>query len=409
MIPNKQDMKFAIGLFIALLFASSAWDAKPRVYSLDAERLQKAKSLVAAKDAVLQPALEALRREADKAIRTTPFSVARKERTPPSGDKHDYLSLAPYWWPDPKSKDGLPYVRRDGETNPDSKRGTDAPVVGAMADAVETLAMAYFFFGDERYAERAALLIKTWFFNPETKMNPHLRFAQAIPGRNDGRGAGLIESRHFIRIVDATGMLDGSRAWTQKDHQALIAWFREFAEWMRTSPNGKAEAQAKNNHGSWYAAQLACYALFTSDRELARRTVEAARERIAWQVEADGKQPQELGRTRALGYSVFNLVALMTLAEAGRQVGVDLYGYETKDGRGIRRAVDYVAPFADLARKWPHQQINNFDSARAELAYLLRRAAIAYREPEYERILTKHLAAESARQRWQLLWPRQTD
>ncbi len=395
-------MKFAIGLSIALLFASSAWDAKPSFCSLDAERLQRARSL---EDAALRPALDALRREAGKALKAGPFSVTLKERRPPSGDKRDYLSLAPYWWPDPKSKDGLPYIRRDGETNPDSKRGTDAPLVGAMADAVETLAMAYFFFGDERHAERAALLIKTWFLNPETKMNPHLRFAQAIPGRNDGRGAGLIESRHFIRIIDSVGMLNGSRAWTRKDHQSLIAWFREFAEWMQASPNGKDEAKAKNNHGSWYAAQLACYALFTGNRELARRTAEAARERIAWQVEADGRQPQELGRTRALGYSIFNLVALMTLAEAGRQVGVDLYGYETKDGRGIRRAVDYVAPFADPARPWPHQQINNLENARADLAHLLRRAAIAYREPRYEQQLLKHWGSEAATERWRLLWP----
>ena len=95
----------------------------------------------------------------------------------------------------------------------------------------------------------------------------------------------------------------------------------------------------------------------------------------------------------------------MTLAEAGKQVGVDLSGYQTKDGRSIRRALDYVAPFADPAQKWPHEQINNAESARAELAYLLRRAAIAFREPKYEQLLTKHLADASAQQRWQLLWP----
>jgi len=407
--PDNRAMKFAIKLSIVLLLALPAPETKLRVCSLDAERLQQARML---KGSASQPALDARRREADKAIKAGPFSVTQKERTPPSGDKHDYLSLAPYWWPDPKSKAGLPYIRRDGETNPDSKRGTDAPVIGEMAETVETLAMAWFFFGEERYAERAALLIKTWFLNPETKMNPHLRFAQAIPGRNDGRGAGLIESRHFIRVVDsasAFGLLDGSRAWADKDQQALAAWFREFINWIRTSPNGKNEATARNNHGSWYAAQLACYALFIGDRELARKTAEAARERIAWQVEPDGRQPIELERTRALGYSAFNLIALMTLAEAGKQVGVDLYAYQTKDGRGIRRAIDYVAPFADPSRKWPHRQINNVESARAELAYLLRRAAVAYREPEYERILTKHLADESARQRWQLLWPRQAD
>src|SRR5215813_9686107 len=247
-------------LILFLVSLAMAWQGGPRLCSLDAEQLRQARSH--STDAALRPAMEALSREADKALKAGPFSVTRKERVAPGGDKHDYLSLAPYWWPDPKSKDGLPYIRRDGETNPDSKRGTDAPLIGEMAGAVETLAIAYYFTGEERYAERAALLIRAWFLDPATKMNPNFRYAQAILGHNEGRGAGLIESRHFIKIVDAVGLLNGSRSWTEKDQQALTAWFREFVKWMRTSSNGIDEAQAKNNHGSWYAAQLACYALF---------------------------------------------------------------------------------------------------------------------------------------------------
>lgn len=393
-------------LLIALLISSASGQAKPRVYSFDAELLQQAKARLTAQDATLQPALNKLRRDADKALKIAPFSVTQKERTPPSGDKHDYLSLAPYWWPDPQSKDGLPYIRRDGEVQPDSKRGTDALVIGQMAETVETLALAYYFTGAERYAQQATLLLRVWFLDPATKMNPHLRYAQAILGRNNGRGAGLVEGRHFIRIVDAIGLLSETRAWTDQDQEKLRTWFREFINWMQTSPHGQDEQQAKNNHGSWYAGQLACYALFVGDDELARKTAAAARVRIAWQVEPDGKQPFELARTRGLGYSAFNLIALLTLAEAGRQVGVDLYGYQTRDGRSLRRALDYLANFADPAQPWPHQQINKADGARADLAYLLRRGALAFREPQYERLLTRHLAKAAALERWQLLWPR---
>ena len=397
-------MKIGLSLILFLVSSAAALQASSRLCSLDAGRLRQAKSHLT--EATLRPAMEALRRDANLALKAGPFSVTQKERMPPGGDKHDYLSLAPYWWPDPKGKDGLPYIRRDGETNPDNKRGTDAPVIVEMATAVETLAIAYYFTGEDRYAERAALLIRAWFLDPSTMMNPNFRYAQAVPGHNDGRGAGLIESRHFIKVVDAVGLLGGSRAWTEKDERALAAWFREFVNWMQTSPNGKDEARAKNNHGSWYAAQLACYALFIGDRDLARKTAEAARDRIAWQIEPDGKQPQELQRTRALGYSAFNLVALMTLAEAGKQAGVDLYGYQTKDGRDIRRALDYITPYADAAREWPHQQINEMENARRDLAYLLRRASIAFREAKYEELSEKYLANEVTQQRWQLLWPR---
>lgn len=398
-------MKIIIHLLLVLLFSTAVFGQTiPRVYSLNAELLQKSKSRMIAKD----PALISLRSEANKALKAGPFAVTQKERTPPSGDKHDYLSLAPYWWPDPKSKDGLPYIRRDGETNPESKRGTDANTIGTMASTVETLAIAYYFTDEERYAERAALLVRAWFLDSATKMNPNFRYAQAVLGHDDGRGAGLIESRQFIKVVDAAGLLGGSKAWTEKDQQALVVWFREFATWIQTSPNGKDEAKAKNNHGSWYAAQLASFALFIGDTALARKTAEAAKARIAWQMEPDGKQQEELARTRGLWYSGFNLEALMTLAEAGKKVGVDLFAYQTKDKRSIRRGIDYLAAYADPAQKWPHQQINEMESARRELALLLRRAAIAYHESKYEELFTKYLADEIGQQRWLLFWPKQS-
>lgn len=37
-----------------------------------------------------------------------------------SGNKHDYYSFPPYWWPNPDTQDGLPYIRKDGQTNPDA-------------------------------------------------------------------------------------------------------------------------------------------------------------------------------------------------------------------------------------------------------------------------------------------------
>ncbi len=272
-------------------------------------------------------------------------------------------------------------------------------MIGTMVSTVEALAMAHYFTGEEKYADRAALLIRAWFLDPATKMNPNFRYAQAVMGHDDGRGAGLIESRHFIQIVNAVGLIGGTKVWAEKDQQALVAWFREFAGWMQTSTNGKDESKAKNNHGSWYAAKLASFALFTGDEALARKTAEAAKARIGWQIETDGKQPEELQRTRGLWYSGFNLEALMNLAEVGKKVGVDLYSHQTKDGRSIRRAVDYLMPYGDPAQKWPHQQINEMESARRELAYVLRRAGLAYHEPKYEETLAKHLSNEAAGQR----------
>src|SRR5207302_773663 len=83
-----------------------------------------------------------------------------KRRVPPSGDKHDYVSMGPYWWPNPAKRGGLPYVRRDGERNPEMRDDYDAPRLAATTGAVTTLGLAYYFTDDEKYARRAALLLR---------------------------------------------------------------------------------------------------------------------------------------------------------------------------------------------------------------------------------------------------------
>jgi Alginate lyase len=63
-------------------------------------------------------ALAELERRAVALLELEPPTVVRKQTLPPSGDIHDYLSMAPYWWPNPDTPDGLPWVQRDGDVNP---------------------------------------------------------------------------------------------------------------------------------------------------------------------------------------------------------------------------------------------------------------------------------------------------
>jgi len=305
-----------------------------------------------------------------------------KQQIPPSGDKHDYMSQAPYWWPNPNSPDGLPYIRRDGQRNPEISRIPDHANIGRISDAVQTLALAYWFTGGQQYAQKATQLIRTWFLDPNSRMNPNLNFAQGIPGITDGRGTGLIETRGLVHVVDAIGLLAGSTSWTQQDQDGMKQWFSSFLTWMLKSANGRQEAEATNNHGTYYDLQVACYALFIGDQDLARDVLQAAAtKRIAVQIEPDGSQPLELVRTRSWGYSIGNLSGLTALAEVGRGIGIDLWGYQTEDGRSIRRALDYLVPFALGQRIWARQQLGGLRPA--SLCPLLRRAAIRYNDKAY--------------------------
>ena len=364
-------------------------DTSPQIFLLDARQLEISRRAIAAGDKDLASAWIALERDAQKALRDGTFSIVNKAVTPPSGDKHDYMTQAPYFWPDPNKPNGLPYIRRDGERNPEINKITDHRSIDDLENAVESLALAYYFKGDEAYATKAVLLLRAFFLDPATRMNPNLEYAQFIPGVNTGRGIGLIETRGFTRVVDAIGLLAGSKSLTPNDARDLKAWFGKFLQWMLDSKNGREEAAAKNNHGTYYDLQVVSYALFVGRTDLARQVLEQARQkRIATQIEPDGRQPLELARTKAWSYSNGNLDGLMDLATLGERTGVDLWRFQTHDGRSIRRALDFLTPVALGESKWQYQEIGG--GVKPESLFpLMRRAAAVYRDKSYQAVMAK--------------------
>jgi len=360
----------------------------PRVFLLDGKQLEANRRRIRRGDPRLDQALATLESDARRALTADLFSVASKSSTPPSGDKHDYMSQAPYFWPNPNTANHLPYVRRDGERNSEINRFPDHQSMDKMVSAVETLALAYYLEGDESYAEKAARLLRAWFVDPATRMNPNLEYAQAVPGVNTGRGIGLIETRGLTRAVDAIGLLAGSKAWTESDQKNLEAWFAKFLQWMLESKNGRDEEAAKNNHGTYYDLQVASFALFVGKKELATQVLERAKQkRIAAQIEPDGRQPLELARTKSWSYSVGNLDGLMLLAVLGERVGVDLWSYHAADGRSIRQALNYLVPFALGERKWPYKQLGAWPPQM--LFPLMRRAAARFQDEQLRLALAK--------------------
>jgi len=377
----------------------------PRVFCLNPGKLAASRARVIRSDETLKPAMEQLQMEADDALKVAPLSVMNKKLTPPSGDKHDYMSLGPYWWPDPNKTDGLPYIRRDGQVNPETRtEDTDRLAFGQITSAVETLAMAWYFTSHKPYAEHAVLLLRTWFLDRATKMNPNLQFGQAIPGRTQGRDIGIIDTRRLTRTVDAIGLLESSDAWTAKDRQATNDWCSEYLKWLRTSSHGLGEEKKYNNHGTWYDAQVTSLALFTGQKDLARAILEQVRtRRIDKHIQPDGRQPLELARTKSFGYSTMNLDGFFHLATMGETLGINLWHYESSDGRSIRKALDFLAPYADPKNKWPHKQIVPFEPA--VLFSLLRRGTIAYEDSKYEEFIRKIPTKDIIADRTKLLWP----
>ena len=404
LIAQRLFLFFAVIVGIALASSAAVAQPPPRVFVLQPGDLVETRKRLHANDASLLPALNKLKRDTDHALNGGTFSVAHKELAPPSGDKHDYMSIAPYWWPNPNTPNGLPYVRRDGEVNLERDQTSDRSRLDDLIRGVTTLALGYFFTGREDYAAHAARLLRAWFLDDATRMNPHLRYAQAVPGRNVGRAAGIIETHNLPELVDAVGLLARSKSWSSEDQKGLQKWFDAYLAWLRESPEGRAEAKAQNNHGTWYDVQIAAFALFVDKGDMAKKVLSAmAEKRIAKQIEPDGRQPRELERTLAWSYSLFNLEALFDGASMASRLGINLWSYESPDKRSMRKALDWLLPFAAGEKKWNYPQISGLQPGK--FAPFLRRAALRYREPSYENALHK-LSGVTPDQRLHLLYPK---
>ena len=327
-------------------------------FTYDPADLALAKQKVAAKDPLYLPSYDKLLQEASAALNHPRYSVVDKTLTPASGDKHDFFSFGPYWWPDPTKKDGLPYLRKDGVHNPAaSTDGTDSTRLGHFAHDVTVLALAWYFTGEQKYADKSAELARAWFLVPATRMNPNLNFGQAIPGLVDGRGIGIIGSRVFIEVMDSLSLIRSAHALSDAQDQAIHAWYRDYLQWLLTSANGIDEGTAHNNHGTFYSAQVVAFALYTGQPEVARRELQVAKSRrIGAQFDRDGKMPAELERTRPSSYTDFALEAFGTLGRYGELTGEKVWEH-VDDGRGIRKGYLFMARFVH-GEPWPYPEID---------------------------------------------------
>jgi hypothetical protein len=299
---------------------------------------------------------ERLRAARAETIGLGPFSVtfARPDGGTPAG-KHDYFSEGPYWWPNPAYPDG-PYIRRDGVVNPDrfTRHHND---LGRLGECILTLALSAFLLKDEEAAQRAWHLAAVWFVNPDTRMNPDLEFGQAIRGRTTGRGIGLIDTRPFIWVVQGLSLLRAAYPDARIDAE-VVDWFRQFTQWMRWSGKGRDELYNGNNHSTWWVAQVAAYSLYADIPAGAAQCWALFRDYLVPnQFRPDGSQPHEEARTRSLSYSAMNLDGFAIICRMAKRAGVDLWRFETPEGAGVLRTVEYLTPFLEDPSRWTKPQI----------------------------------------------------
>lgn len=288
--------------------------------------------------------IEALSASADTLLTQGPWSVTDKTKMGSGFDPHDYLSLAKYWWPTPGRPDGLPYINRDGEVNPDcySER-YDLPRLDKLSEAILVLALSSFITGNLAHRERALHFLRVWFVDPATRQNPTFLYAQHIPGKDGLRWAGIIEARRYIYIVEGIRLLSAQNPLPEKVATGLHTWFSDFLRWLRSSEQGIQAASGTNNIAFWYDLLCVSIAWFTGNDSLARHIVmEQSLPRLDSQVSSDGALEREIARAKPYDYLAFTLTALAGLSAAGKRFGIDLWTVQNSEGRTFEAAYEWL-------------------------------------------------------------------
>ncbi len=319
---------------------------------------------------------------ADQYLKEAPVTITASRAARSAGGLHDYFSEGDYWWPDPKNPDG-PYIQRDGESNP-ANFDDHRKAMRRLSVQVPALVAAWTLTHDARYAQHAAQHLRAWFITPATRMNPNLRYSQAIHGITTGRSIGIIDTIHLVEVARAIERLDGAPGWTSGDARAARAWFAEYLEWLTKDPFGIQERDATNNHGTCWVMQAAAFAHLTGNTGMRQFTRDRFRTvLVPNHMAADGSFPRELGRTKPYGYSLFNLDAMATIAHILSTPEDNLWTFELPDGRGMRRAMEFMVPFIRNKKSWPKPPDVMYDDAWPMRQPSLLFAGMALNRPDY--------------------------
>ncbi len=397
-------MKIRNLFLLSIFYLTTPIYAQPLIWDL--QHLKTVKKDIKQGNETYTKALEQLIGDAQKELKKKPATVIEKPMTPPSGDKHDYMSLGRYWWPNPDTPDGLPYIRKDGHSNPELSK-FDRERLGGLGNSISRLALAYYFTNNRQYAEKATEMLEVWFLNPETRMNPNLNYGQTIPGHNEGKGRaeGVIDTYSFVPLVDAVLLLHQEKVLSKSFLTKLQQWFDDYSQWMVQSEIGQAEQAAKNNHGLAYDVQLAVFSAFAGNNALSDSVLQNfAEKRLFRQIKPDGSQPLELARTTGFGYSIFNITHMLDMCDFARHQKFDLYSMVSNDGRCIGAAIDYLIPYLGKSvQEFPFQQIKNWETEQENLTRVLLRAAQYETSKNYQE-LSKQYSQENPNYLFTLLY-----
>lgn len=324
---------------------------------------------------------------AAKAMKDKLYYVGMNDYKYKGDSKNDYVSLSIYFWPNPETKNGLPYIGKDGVVNPESNL-YDLKKFNTTTYNLMSLSISNHLTGNKEYGNRAVEVLRKWFLDRNTGMNPNFDYAQIVPGTNNNKGNvyGVIEAYNLNNIILSVELLHKDKAISSDDYAKIKNWFSRFLDWCLNSDHGKRAFNLKNNIGTAYDVTVARTALFVGRKDVAENIFRSFEDkRINKKILSDGSQPEELTRTNSFGYSIANLHYLLDMERLLKQ-----HYYAPIGKKQVKKALDWLDKNYRNRKNYTYKQLEGWKKIPASLADLYWKADKCGLSRKYKKLYVKY-------------------
>lgn len=339
-------------LFVLLLPSLGSYGqvkvSPPLIWNLEAlDYVKNENSLIATNKRFLH--------SADKYCRLLPVVVTEKKENI-VGDKHYFYQIRGYYWADSLHPDN--FIKKDGYRNP-AYKDYDFTRLTEMAKRCKYLSVAYYFTGKREYYDAFMRQILAWFVDKDTYMYPSFKYASMLPNgkKIEGTAAVLIEAYTFVDVLESLRLMDIVKPIDNVTKKKLKEWFRQFVANVECD-YGKLIGKLKNNIGLAWDVTLMNIYLFIDESAKAKELANQFADKWLYKhIMSDGRQPLELKRATAFGYSVYNLTHIIDFCFLSRYWEMNFY---QKHRKRIDKAFDYLEQFRNDTTSFPYRQVSGW-------------------------------------------------
>jgi hypothetical protein len=277
---------------------------------------------------------------AESSLRVGPWSVVDKQRCGcPYNKCNEYYNVKPYPWPATSATttdETVAVTIEDEKTNITANGCDDARYdrrrLAEFFSNTTVLGLAYSLTGNVNYASKAADNIRTWFLNPNTRMNPRLKDSRiSWNGQTNTYFSkfSVLDFKDVYFFLDAIRMIEKSGELSNEDRVGIRIWFRQYLEWF-THPGkkfGKGAYYDDDHNGLYYDIQLISIASFTGNLSLAVKTAHESVSRLNGHVDKLGRLKKEIinGPILCEYNQMFTLQGWITLSRLVSNMGINLW------------------------------------------------------------------------------------